>query len=139
MLESEQKRSIGAFSQKQKLNFNSLMHNSSQFDRGNLSTTIDGSQNQMQNEFDVSISMTDPLEQKHNSMNLALGKPTQRFRNSQLNQIKKNYNRDRPLQSLQGTTADSFAMQSSLRGDQQRPVAQSTALKEDSMMSSVTN
>ena len=66
MLESEQKRSIGAFSQKQKLNFNSLMHNSSQFDRGNLSTTVDGSQMQQNhNQFDVSTEI-DALEQKHN-------------------------------------------------------------------------
>lgn len=43
MLESDYKRSIGAMTvnhsdKKQLINFNSLMHNSSQFDRGNLST-----------------------------------------------------------------------------------------------------
>ena len=43
MLESDYKRSIGAMTinqsdKKQLLNYNSLMHNSSQFDRGNLST-----------------------------------------------------------------------------------------------------
>jgi hypothetical protein len=81
MLETEQKRSIGAFSQKQKLNFNSLMHNSSQFDRGNLSTTVDGTQFSNLQHYELHDD-ADPLEQKHNSINLALGKPTQSFRSS---------------------------------------------------------
>lgn len=71
------------------LNFNSLMHNSSQFDRGNLSTTIDGSVN-VHNHVSVSTTEVDPLEQKHNSMNLALGKPTQSFRHSHLKDYRKN-------------------------------------------------
>ena len=57
MLESDYKRSIGAMTvntsdKKQLINYNSLMHNSSQFDRGNLST-ID---NSMMNNNKYSIS-----------------------------------------------------------------------------------
>lgn len=111
------------------------MHNSSQFDQGNMSTTAgDGSQLQ-QNHFSVSTDV-DPLEQKHNSMNLALGKPTQSFRQSKM----KNYHREGAHNSLQGTTADSFALhQSSNRGEIQkwRPGA-SSALKEESLLSSVS-
>ena len=77
------------------LNYNSLMHNSSQFDQGNVSTTMDGSQMQ-QNHFSVSTEV-DPLEQKHNSMNLALGKPTQSFRAA--SKMKK-YNREAAHNSL---------------------------------------
>lgn len=110
------------------------MHNSSQFDRGNISTTLEGSQLQ-HNHFSVSTDV-DPLEQKHNSMNLALGKPTQSFRASKM----KGYNREGAHNSLQGTTADSFVMhQSSNRGDIQkwRPGA-SSGLKEESLLSSVS-
>lgn len=59
---------------------NSIMHNSSQFDRGNAST-IDGTQMSIQQQFEMRTEV-DPLEQQHNCMNLALGKPTQSFRSS---------------------------------------------------------
>lgn len=51
MLESDYKRSKGALTinasekSKQLVNYNSLMHNSSQFDRANMSSTIDNSMN----------------------------------------------------------------------------------------------
>jgi len=63
-----------------KLNMNSIMHNSSQFDKGNAST-IDGTQMSIQQQFEMRTEV-DPLEQQHNCMNLALGKPTQSFRSS---------------------------------------------------------
>ena len=65
------------------LKMNSLLNKSSQFDQGNMSTTIDGTQMSLQHQFDISTEV-DPAEQKHNAMNLALGKPTQRFRREAL-------------------------------------------------------
>lgn len=58
-------------------NMNSFMHSSSQFDNKNMNaSTIDGSMNL----YDTSMyTQTDAMEQAHNSMNLALGKPTQTF------------------------------------------------------------
>jgi len=46
------------------------------------------------------------MEQKHNAMNLALGKPTQSFRQTNLKKLIKGNAQN----SIQGTTADSFAM-----------------------------
>lgn len=59
-------------------NMNSFMHSSSQFDNKNMNaSTVDGSINHL---YDTSMfTQTDALEQAHNSMNLALGKPTQTF------------------------------------------------------------
>ena len=74
MLKNQSQSVYGA----KKLNMNSIMHNSSQFDRGNAST-IDGTQMSIQQQFEMRTE-ADPLEQQHNCMNLALGKPTQSFR-----------------------------------------------------------
>ena len=53
------------------------MHTSSQFDKN--ASTIDGTQVSLQH-YDVSMKTDiDRSEQAHNSMNLALGKPTQSF------------------------------------------------------------
>ena len=60
------------------MNMNSMMHNSSQFDKANAST-LDGTQMSIHQQFEMKTE-TDPLEQQHNCMNLALGKPTQSFR-----------------------------------------------------------
>ena len=57
-----------------KHNMNSFMHSTSQFDKGNQST-IDGTQMSIQNKFEARTDL-DPYEQRHNCMNLALGKPT---------------------------------------------------------------
>lgn len=84
------------------------MHNSSQFDRGNLSTTVDGTQFSNLHHYELHDD-ADPLEQKHNSINLALGKPTQSFRSSNQKIARKNIY-EGALNSLQGTTADSFAV-----------------------------
>lgn len=110
------------------------MHNSSQFDKGNMST-VDNSI-MMNNQFSISTEI-DPLEQKHNAMNLALGKPTQSFRGGNL---KKLVNKNNAQNSLQGTTADSFAMaQSSLKADQSkwRP-GQHSVLQDESLLSTIS-
>lgn len=58
---------------------NSLFGRSSQYDRANASTTVDGTLASLQYP-EVSLKTdVDPLEQAHNNMNLALGKPTQNF------------------------------------------------------------
>lgn len=55
----------------------SLLNTSSHFDKANAST-VEGTQLSVQHMFDMSTEI-DPAEQRHNSMNLALGKPTQQF------------------------------------------------------------
>ena len=58
---------------------NSMFGRSSHFDRANASTTVDGTLASLQYP-EISLKTdVDPLEQAHNSMNLALGKPTQNF------------------------------------------------------------
>ena len=137
MLESDYKRSKGALTinasekSKQLVNYNSLMHNSSQFDRANMSSTIDNSMNN--NQFSISTEI-DPMEQKHNAMNLALGKPTQSFRQTNLKKLIKGNAQN----SIQGTTADSFAMQqSSTRADQSK-WRQHSVLQDESLLSSIS-
>ena len=66
-------------------NMSSLMHTSSQFDKN--ASTIDGTQVSLQH-YDVSMKTDiDRSEQAHNSMNLALGKPTQSFAMYQSKQV----------------------------------------------------
>ena len=65
------------------LKMSSLLNSSSQFDKGQLSTTVDGTQVSIQHAFDMYTDV-DPAEQRHNAMNLALGKPTQSFRDRKL-------------------------------------------------------
>lgn len=66
------------FGQVKKMNMNSIMHTSSQFDSKNMNnaSTHDGSI--IQHSVSVKTEI-DPFEQAHNNMNLALGKPTQHF------------------------------------------------------------
>lgn len=73
-----------------KMNMNSLMHTSSQFESKNLASTIDGTNNSSLIHHSVSVKTdVDPFEQAHNSMNLALGKPTQQFGTHQSKQYSK--------------------------------------------------
>ena len=67
-------RSLSHKNTKKSINMNSIMHSTSQFDKGNQST-IDGTQMSIQNKFEARTDL-DPYEQRHNCMNLALGKPT---------------------------------------------------------------
>lgn len=76
MLEKE--RSAKSQYQSKKLNVNSVLNTSSQFDKGNAST-LDGTQMSIQHQFEMKTDI-DPMEQQHNCMNLVLGKPTQSFR-----------------------------------------------------------
>ena len=83
-LESEKMlaRNTSLFGPVKKMNMNSLMHTSSQFDSKNMNaSTIDGGtvhSSLIQHSVSVKTD-ADPFEQAHNSMNLALGKPTQQF------------------------------------------------------------
>lgn len=90
MIDSEQQQIKSGQNTQRKLNMNSIMHNSSQFDmsRQNAST-IDGTQISVMNYTndgfgDNAVSQ----EQQHNCMNLALGKPTQSFRQRDLPKLK---------------------------------------------------
>ncbi len=47
-------KSVGTESHKHNLNMNSLMHNSSQFDKANMSTTINGTTISVQQQFEMS-------------------------------------------------------------------------------------
>lgn len=68
-------------------------------------------------------------------MNLALGKPTQSFRNSHMSKIPKGNIGN----SIYGTTAESFAQQqSSIRGDQKLRPGQKSVLQDESLFSSIS-
>lgn len=58
-------------------NMNSIMHSTSQFDKTGAASTLDQTMSHLH---DTSMyTNADLMEQAHNSMNLALGKPTQSF------------------------------------------------------------
>ena len=88
-------------------NMNSFMHSSSQFDNKNMNaSTIDGSMNL----YDTSMfTQTDAMEQAHNSMNLALGKPTQSFHG-------KNQSLSIPADGMRNTNFDPLAQDSLYSG-----------------------
>ena len=73
----EKERSAKSQYQSKKLNVNSVMNTSSQFDKN--ASTLDGTQMSIQHQFEMKTDV-DPHEQQHNCMNLVLGKPTQQFK-----------------------------------------------------------
>lgn len=65
--------------------------NKSSIQNQNLSTTIDGTQFSIQQQYLEGKTDVDPLEQAHNTMNLSLGKPTQNFNpHASINKPKEN-------------------------------------------------